>query len=150
MKDLVGRIRVLNESAVEECGMIPPMSAPISPPKQQDNVDMNVTLHAAGGGGIRDLLHILRDLEQQPAHQEPAYRDADSLMGGDQGVDVVIDDAYENEPEPVVQGIDAVTNIGSNDGRGDHERRKVNGGGNPYNETLVRRLADLYTEIKGS
>ena len=103
MKDLVGRIRVLNESTVEECGMMPPMT----PPKQPDNVDMNITIHGQGANGIRDLLHILKDLDT-PA--EPAHHghDHDPLMGAAQGIDVVIDDAYENEPEPEVAGIDAV------------------------------------------
>jgi len=45
----------------------------------------------------------------------------------------------------------AVTDIGSNSGRGDHEVPKAHGGGNPYtqvSEELVSQLSSLYQEIK--
>ena len=47
--------------------------------------------------------------------------------------------------------VDDVVNMGSNDGRGDNERPKVNGGGNPYavtSEGIKRQLQNLYYEVK--
>lgn len=142
MKSIVERIRILNESTVEECGMMPPMT----PPKQQDNVDMNITIHGQGANGIRDLLHILKDLDQpaQPSHDHGH----DPLMGAGHGIDVVVDDSYENEPEPAVADLAAVTPTGNDLASKGAEALKVNGGGNPMQESLVNRLASMYEEIK--
>jgi len=41
------------------CGSVGP-----SPMEQQDNVSMNVTMNGSGKGGIRDLMNILRNIEQ--------------------------------------------------------------------------------------
>ena len=137
----------------EECGMMP-MSMPPMPPKQQDNVDMNVTMHGTGPGGIKDLMQILRSIENGD-NSDPHSHSVDALFGGPKlggEIDVVVDDGYENSPEgasgPEVFGIDAVTQTGDDMHSKGEERPKVNGGGNPMQEALVSRLAQMYDEIK--
>lgn len=49
-----------NNQPIEECGM----GAMSSPMPQQDNVNMNVSMSGSGSGGIKDLLDILRNLDQ--------------------------------------------------------------------------------------
>lgn len=53
----------LEEATVDECGM-PGLSA--EPPRQQDNVTMNVSMNGSGSGGIRDLLNVLKDIQDGP------------------------------------------------------------------------------------
>ncbi len=72
------------EQEMDECGM-GPMSMP-SMSKQQDNVSMNLSMNGSGAGGIRDLMNILRNLD-----------DGDSHQGHDHGMDVDVD----KDPEPM-------------------------------------------------
>jgi len=62
-----------------------------------------------------------------------------------------VGEEYGNEPNEMYSTVDDVVNMGSNDGRGDNERPKVNGGGNPYavtSEGIKRQLQNLYYEVK--
>ena len=53
-QDLLTKMKQIDEGTVEECGMAS------MPPKQQDNVNMNVTMSGNGAGGIKDLINILK------------------------------------------------------------------------------------------
>jgi hypothetical protein len=124
------------EAPVGECGGMP-MSSPMSSPKQQDNVTMNLSMNGSGAGGIRDLMAILKNIEQ----------------GGDSESDMVIGvEQYANEPNEMTAGMDAVIPTGNDmHSKGGNERPKVNGGGNPYAmaaESLIPRLSSLYQEVK--
>jgi hypothetical protein len=62
-----------------------------------------------------------------------------------------VGEKYNNQPDEMYSTVDDVVNMGSNDGRGDNERPKVNGGGNPYavtSEGIKRQLQNLYYEVK--
>lgn len=53
---------------IEECGDMPgmmnmPHGMPGMPQPQQDTVSMNVSMNASGKGGIRDLMNVLRNIE---------------------------------------------------------------------------------------
>jgi len=71
-----GKTFQVKEQEVEGCGDMPGMAnmpngmMGMRNPGQQDSVNMNVSLNAAGSGGIRDLMGILKNIE-----------DADSDMG---------------------------------------------------------------------
>jgi len=137
----------------EACGdmMSLPMGLGQEHLAQQDSVTMNVSMNGSGDGGIRDLMNILKGIENVG---EP-HADHDA-------VDIVFGGEMEPEMEAFANSMagasgqqtfpqSAVTDIGSNSGRGDHETRKANGGGNPYtqvSEELVSQLSSLYTEIK--
>jgi hypothetical protein len=140
-----------DQPGVEECGMMP---MPSMPPKQPDNVDMNVTMHGQGPGGIKDLMQILRNIESGD-NSNPHSHDVGALFGGPEvggEIDVVVDDGYENSPVgasgPETFGIDAVTQTGDDLASKGEERPKVNGGGNPMQEALVQRLSAMYNQIK--
>ena len=51
---------------IEECGMGPMTSSM----PQQDNVSMNVNMSGSGAGGIRDLMSILKNIEDHGEHGE--------------------------------------------------------------------------------
>jgi hypothetical protein len=123
----------------DECG---DMMGPSDPPKQQDNVTMNVSMNGSGAGGIRDLMGILKHIESGGDHMDPHPHDVEKLFGDD----------YENSPEggsePEVYGIDAVTQTGNDMHSKGIEEPKVSGGGNPMQEALVSRLSLLYQAIK--
>lgn len=124
------------DEGVEECGPI----GMVGSAKQPDNVTMNVSMNGTGAGGIKDLIGILRNIEKgdepMPVH----------------GKDRLFGDGYENSPEggsePEVYGIDAITQTGDDLASKGKEAPKVNGGGNPMQEALVSRLAEMYNEIK--
>jgi hypothetical protein len=138
---------------VEECGdmMALPTSMGHGHPAQSNSVTMNVSMNGSGDGGIRDLMNILKGIENVG---EP-HADHDAI-------DVVFGGEMEPEMEAFANSMagasgkkifppSAVTDLGSNSGRGDHEVPKAHGGGNPYtqvSEELVSQLSSLYQEIK--
>ncbi len=148
----------VKEEAVAECGM-----GPMDPPKQQDNVTMSVNMNGSGEGGIRDLLNILRNIEQ--GSENP---DLDSLnkmighMGGEPNdgpetgkVAIVGDDIpveeFANEPDEMYASVGDVIPTGNDMHSKGAEAEKVNGGGNPMGvdeEALLARLSSLYESIK--
>jgi len=155
---------------VEECGPMGPGGMMGMRDQQPDTVSMSVNMNGQGPGGIRDLLSILRDIEGAPAdepamgtnssgdleldiksmshpHDEPSHdHEEDGLIFGND-----MEEEYANQPDEMYSTIDDITNIGSNAGRGDNERPKVNGGGNPYTATsegIKRQLQNLYQEVK--
>jgi hypothetical protein len=155
------RDKKVDEELVDECGMDMPMSSP----KQQDNVSMNISMNGAGPGGIRDLMDILRDIENGSGGG-----DMDDEMGviidkmaGDEGGDEVpligMDEAEaggfdqaSTTPDPEIAPLGAAFPTGNDiSSHGGNERPKVNGGGNPYAmtaESLIPRLSSLYQEVK--
>lgn len=127
---------LMGETPVEECGMA---IMPQKPPAQSDSVTMNVSMNGSGAGGIKDLMNILKNIEQADHTVEPHSSDEhDTLFG----------DGYENEPDTTTFGIDAVTRTGDDMHSKGAEAPKVNGGGNPMQEALVQKLAQMYEEVK--
>jgi len=144
-----------NES-IEECGDMPMGMMGMSGSQgQQDNLDMNITLHGSGAGGVRDLMNILRDIEGS-GNADVHSHDVSKLFGGDDAVEVAFDEemgdggfgAATTHPDTSTAGIDAVTATGNDLASKGAEARKVNGGGNPMHEALASKLAQMYQEIK--
>jgi hypothetical protein len=162
--DLLTKMKTIDEGgeiinpvdAVEECGGI--MSTPhMSAPKQQDNLTMNVSMNGSGAGGVRDLLNVLKDIQDGPEHDTP---DADSGKH-----DVLIgepEESYEedvndggfgmstNNPDTTTLDISDVVNVGAPINGGDHRPRQAGlPMGNPQvQEGLVNHLSNLYNEVK--
>ena len=171
--DLSAKLRAIEESSVAECGDMMPMIA--HAPQQSDSVTMNVSMNGSGAGGIKDLMDILRNIEQAAEHdhdhdhQEPMIAQPHSMDGD---VDIVLGTADEDMlADPNIQqdgagdesygnsapggsdahqfGIDSVTRHGDDmHSKGSVKRLRVNGGENPLQEGLVEKLSQLYTEIK--
>ncbi len=129
---------------IDECNMPGDMVSP--PPKQSDSVSMNVSLNASGSGGIKDLMSILKGIED--GHEVPHDQGKDVIIGGD---DFPFDEEFANAPTELYAGPEAVTPTGDDlHGQG-QEAPKVNGGGNPMAlESLKAQLSQLYNEVKGN
>jgi hypothetical protein len=103
------------DASVEECGMMPPMGgmSPSAPP-QQDTVSMNVSMNAQGAGGIRDLMNVLKDIQDGPDHGP-----ADALTAEPHGIeidadpelDIAMPAPHDDEEEADVQ----VVHLGNDD-----------------------------------
>jgi hypothetical protein len=172
--DLSAKLRAIDESTVAECGDMMPMPMPMMPhaPQQSDSVTMNVSMNGSGAGGIKDLMDILRNIEQaaEHDHKEPMIAQPHGIDGD---VDVVLgtadedmladpdaksgagagDESYGNSApggsDAHQFGVDAVTHHGDDmHSKGSVKRLRVNGGENPLQEALVERLSAMYQEIK--
>jgi hypothetical protein len=143
-----------NES-LEECGDMPMgMMGMSSHQGQQDSLTMNISMNGSGAGGIRDLMSILRDIESSD-NVDVHSHDVGQMFGGDE-IEVAFDEEMADggfgsattEPNTATAGIDAVTATGNDLASKGIEAPKVNGGGNPMQEALVSRLAQMYNEMK--
>jgi hypothetical protein len=170
--DTTAPVAEVSEEVVDECGMMGGMGMPSMPPKQQDSVTMNVSMNGSGAGGIRDLMAILKNIDDADGDIGPMDRDdmPEPERFGDTDMDdiakkepvmgmMAMDDDFENEPDEIYQDVDAVTGKGDDLHSQGSEAPKVNGGGNPMQvrtgETfklpagdLKIRLEGLYNEIK--
>ena len=155
-KESLDQLAMEVQQEMDECGMSPMgMSgmSPMSMSKQQDNVSMNINMSGSGSGGIRDLMDILRNIEQG----------ADDHGDHDDGLDLklaspnmmmkkepVLGDEWDNSPEPVVKQQGAFPQDTGNDlhkPKGAYPA--IAGGDNPMAlENLISRLDRLYTEVK--
>jgi hypothetical protein len=152
-----GKTYQVKEDIVDECGM-PMTSSSMEPPKQQDSVSMNVSMNGSGSGGIKDLMQILRNIENNDNEPENF---------GDKDMDIIvkkmpspmIDDNFGNEPDEMYQGFSSVMKTGNDLHSKGKEAPKVNGGGNPMSiesgstfklppGDLKLRLESLYSKIK--
>lgn len=134
---------------IDECGDMP--GALMQSPGQSDSVNMSVNMNGSGAGGIRDLMAILKNIEDAGADDGTSGDDADTLFGiAEPEVSMDLDDSFANEPQPEVAGIDAVTPTGDDMHSKGEEAEKANGGGNPMglDEALVAKLQNHYDEVK--
>jgi hypothetical protein len=145
---------IAKEETVEECGM------EVMPHGQQDSVTMNISMNGNGAGGIKDLMDIIRNIENasQDDNVDIVLGREDMLANLDQGGAGASDESLEDESfgnsargssGQHTYDIDAVTPTGDDmHSKGDVKRLKVNGGENPMQESLVARLEKHYQEIK--
>jgi hypothetical protein len=149
-QDLLSKMKQL-----DECGEMP---GTMHSPKQQDNVNMNVTMSGNGAGGIKDLMNILKNIETgATSHGDEPPGDDTVVIGSNDIADVQaeLDDSYNNEPNTEVAGIDAVTPTGNDLASKGDEAEKANGGGNPWKQTevseaLIQQLSSHYQSVKNS
>lgn len=150
-QDLYNKIKALDENTeiqdVEECGMMPLPSEH----GQSDSVTMNISMNGSGSGGIRDLMNILRNIdnvgEPQGHHGDSS---ADDLLFGIEEEGEEFGNAPTGAPGQNVMPISAVLPTGDDLASKGEERPKVNGGGNPMQENLKQHLTNLYQQIKES
>lgn len=151
-----GQTYKVKEDDVEECGM-GGMSMPPSPMKQQDNVSMNVSMNGSGAGGIRDLMAILKNIEDAGDDHDHDMQDPEIIvkkMMPSKMNPIMSQEEFANEPDEMYQGSEAVTGTGDdlhgNAARGEQGDRYDGYAprGVPTMESLVNRLANLYQEVK--
>ncbi len=158
-QDLLTKIKQLDETQADECGGqmdVEPSKMPsdgdmltgecggmmsMGAPKQSDSVTMNVSMNGSGSGGIRDLIGILRNIEQAGDS-----KDSDDVLVG-----IGADETFDNEPNPQVADISAMTPTGDDiHSKGLMGKRGVGISGSNAMESLVAKLAEKYQAIKGS
>ena len=157
-EELMKKMKAIDEGQIaEECGAMPiGIGGPMG---QQDNVTMNVSMNGSGAGGIRDLMAILKNIENsehdhgdvlvgEPSEQEPIMGAIVQSMGHEHDMGEEYENSVDGGSEPEVYGIDAITQTGDDMHSKGLEQPPVNGGGNPMQEALVSRLAKMYDEIK--
>lgn len=136
--------------AVEECGAMPIMSGH---PEQQNSVTMNVSMNGSGAEGIRDLMAILKNIEDAGEPHHDTDGPADMIVGVEEPeMEEDTDGGFQSAttaPSEEIAGIDAVTRTGNDLASKGDEAPKVNGGGNPFvKEGLLNHLTNLYKEVK--
>jgi hypothetical protein len=160
------------DAEIEECGM-PGMSNMPSgmmgmreePPKQADSVTMNVSMNGSGAGGIRDLMSLLRNIEDGGAEDAmPTVLSIDEpemgiAIGGDDEHEHGHDDhkkllgdvgeEYANEPDEMYSGVSASVHNGADLNRSKRGFAAAQPGDNAMaTESLKAQLKNLYTEVK--
>lgn len=157
------RYQVKEDGSIEECGMMGGMG-PSEPMKQQDSVTMNVNMSGSGKGGIRDLLDVLRNIENKTGDVDSGpdvlvKKDSDDMPPELKSMGMALDDDFANEPDEMYKDMDSMMQTGDDLHSKGAEAPKVNGGGNPRQITsgttfslpkgdLKIKLENLYNEIK--
>lgn len=155
------RDKKVDEELVGECGDMPNGMMGMRNPAQQDSISANISMNASGTGGIRDLMSILRNIENGGDGHGDAEHDMavaidtmdkpEPLLGMDEAEAGGFDQA-STTPDPQIAPASAAIPTGNDmHSKGGNEIPKVNGGGNPYAmaaESLIPRLSSLYQEVK--
>jgi len=159
------------EAELEECGDMMPMSN--KPDAEQDHVSVSVNMNGSGAGGIRDLMNILRNIDDVAGDDDSAaiidikpmgHSEPQNPMGHDTSSEPMFGDFDVEEefnpadtfqanttPEPEYASVDAVTNMGAPINGGDHRERQAGlPQGAPVQETLIQELTNRYNEIRES
>lgn len=147
------------QQEMDECGMPGMSNMPNGMmgmrDSQPDSVTMNISMNGAGSGGIRDLMDILRNLEDDH-HDHGDMPDLDIGRELDKPSLIVkkepiLGDEFANSPDPVI----AHGNEFPSDTGNDMHRPKDSFSDKPYRgdnpmalETLKNRLDNLYQEVK--
>ena len=160
--DLLTKMKTIDEggeiinpvAAVEECGSMMP-SPNMSASKQQDNLTMNVSMNGSGAGGVRDLLNVLKDIQDGPEHDAPDSGEHDVLIGEpEESYEEDVNDGgfgvATTNPNTTTLNIGDVVDVGAPINGGDHRPRQAGlPMGNPQvQEGLVSHLSNLYNEVK--
>lgn len=151
-KSLYQKISAIDEGvSIEECGDM--MAVPMGASGQSDSVNMNVSLNASGGGGIRELMNVLKNIDDVAAPQHGDSDEHEDPMFGD-SFEEEFGNSMAGHDGPTTAPVSAVLPTGDDMHSKGIEAKKVNGGGNPLarkspmEEGIVDQLQHLYTEIK--
>lgn len=153
----------VDEADVDECGMPGMANMPggmmgmRSPtPPQADSINANVSLNASGPGGIKNLMDILKNIEDGGAPQD----DGEIMPqdGGDRavmikklpGFDAMMNsETFANEPDEMYGNMDSSIRDGGDLNRAKRSFARAQPGDNPMAvESIKNKLSSLYEEIK--
>jgi hypothetical protein len=151
-----GDMEKVRENDVEECGMPGMSNMPngMMGNRQPDSVTMNISMNGNGAGGIRDLMSVLRDLENGGDDRGPeddGGLDPSVIVKKMSSEPIIGQEDYSNQPDEIYSGIDAVTGTGTDmhSNNGDHRQRQAGLPiAKPQMESLVQRLSQHYQEVK--
>jgi len=151
-----------DDMSVEECGMDMMPMGHMPAPKQSDSVTMNVSMNGSGAGGIRDLLNVLKDIQDGSQHDshDSDTGEFDILIGEpeeesyeEESIDNGGFDSATTNPDETTLNINSIFPRGDDmhSNQGDHRPRQYGlPSGNPHvHESLVKQLAAHYNHVKG-
>ncbi len=152
-EDLVKKINALDTSTTES--MQPPVQAvmaPASGPEYPDTGEISLEELTA----IKQLLGKMRgedDIDRSAMEPQFDIPDDDVLLGDEPPNDKLLgelpaDEQWSNSPEEKLAKLAAVIATGDDLASKGKEAPKVNGGGNPMQESLVDKLSAMYEEVK--
>ena len=141
-------VRESSDDFIDECG-----DDTMNTPHQPSSVSMSVSMNGSGKEGIRDLMDVLKNIEDavhstDDSDDEPLYsaprsaRSSEPIMGGE------MDEEFANTMNTQTMNMDSMFRTGNDMHSKGVEYPKVNGGGNPMQEALVTRLYSMYSTIK--
>ena len=127
---------------ISEC---PECDAKAEQQSQQDSVTATLNINGAGPGGIRDMIDILRNIENTKSSSGDFGHDVEEPLMGDG-----YENSIKNGKSAEVFGVDAITATGNDMHSKGKGAFKVNGGENPFNiaESLISDLKRLYENVK--
>jgi hypothetical protein len=126
---------------------------------QADSVNMNVSINAAGSGGIKDLMNILKNIDNDGSSNGHDHSDMPAPFGQMDEPEVLIKqepgfdsmmskETFDNEPDEMYGDMSSVTQGGGDLNRPKQAYPRVQPGDNAMAEALVTKLSSLYEEIK--
>jgi hypothetical protein len=150
------------DKEVDECGMPGMGNMPngMMGNRQPDSVTMNISMNGSGAGGLRDLMAVLRDIEDG---SDGGHDHKPEMPGSDDGMDpsvivrkmsaepIIGQEDYSNQPDEMYSGVDAVTGTGTDmhSNNGDHRQRQAGLPiAKPQMESLVQKLSQHYQDVK--
>jgi|694.fasta_scaffold73723_2 hypothetical protein len=129
------------DESLDECG---PMGSPGSQP---DNVSMNVSLNGSGAGGIRDLMNVLKSIEDgDHGHDHDSDMDNIALKLNTESEN----EAFDNEPKPDYKDTKYMTKDLAGGLNKEHEQfKREYPGDNPMAvKQLEDKLGAMYESFK--
>jgi len=156
-----GKTFQVKEQEVEGCGDMPGMAnmpngmMGMRNPGQQDSVNMNVSLNAAGSGGIRDLMGILKNIEDADSDigdpeviiKKMSHPGMDQHDDEGPGQSIIGQEELANAPDEMYLSHDF--NAGADLNRPKAAYPAAQRGDNPMAvEQIVNRLSERYNKIK--
>lgn len=142
IKKATGDKDVDEDTNVEECG---PMGGTGSQP---DNVSMNVSLNGSGAGGIRDLMNVLKNIENGDSDSDSHDHSDDGDMAIKLGK--MADEEFENKPDTDYKDINYMTKDLAGGLNSEHgQYKKEYPGDNPMAvKQLEAKLTSMYEAYK--
>ena len=151
------------DKEVDECGMPGMANMPngMMGNRQPDSVTMNISMNGSGAGGLRDLMAVLRDIEDgsdshdhssdMPNDDEEGNLDPSAIIRKMSAEPIIGQEDYANEPDEAYSDVGAVTGTGTDlhSNNGDHRMRQAGLPiAKPQMESLVQRLSQHYQDVK--
>lgn len=131
----------LYELDTNECNAImPPSNYEAKPTPQADSITMNVNMTGSGSGGIRELMNVLSSIDKKDSDQQLHGAEVITISEKDTEEDEEHEPRYSSTADLFKQGDDL-------HGKKLKEPPAVAGGGNPYQESLVKRLTSMYRSM---
>jgi len=157
-KDLLSKLNDIDRPVEENCGAMPPMTPPSAPPATPPS--MSVNLNAQGMDNIKDLMQLFSkvnpdmmpqgDTPPMPSMTDPVIRIGAVKKVEPNKMLAKPEEAWENEPDEDVKGMDAVIRPGNDLNKPKKTFPKVAAGDNPmqHMESQDELIKSIENQLK--